>query len=153
MTTESSIPLHGSCRCGFCGFDVHVVPKARFLCHCTICQSFTGRPSSDVTVVRAKDVTLLNEGGISFAKYRPPPNIKRGLCRKCNRPVIEYAGFGPAKVMFIPAGNFENQAMLLNPQMHIFYDRRLTDCADDLPKYSGYFSSMLAAGRLIMRGL
>jgi hypothetical protein len=153
MTTEPPVKLHGSCQCGFCGFDVHVKLKARFICHCTICQSFTGKPYSDVTVVRAKYVTLINEDQMSFAKYRPPPNIYRGVCCNCRTPIIEYAGFGPAKLMFIPASNFENQATLPEPQMHIFYDRRLTDYQDDLPKYRGYFSSQLAVGRLIMRGL
>lgn len=145
--------LHGSCQCGACGFDVLATPKVRFLCHCTVCQSFTGRPFSDVTVVRAKDVTLVNEGGMSFAKHRPPPNINRGVCRVCLKPIVEYAGFEPLKMMFIPAGNFEDQEMLPEPQMHIFYHRRLADHQDDLPKYSGYLPSQLAAVRLIVRGL
>jgi hypothetical protein len=145
--------LHGSCQCGSWGFDVAVTPKVRFLCHCTVCQSFTGKPFSDVTVVRAKHVTPINEDRMSFAKYRSPPNINRGVCRNCRKPIIEYAGFGPLKLMFIPAPNFENQAMLPEPQAHIFYHRRLADHRDKLPKYSGYLPSQLAALRLIMRGL
>ena len=153
MTTTFPTKAHGSCQCGSCSFDVHVKPKVRFLCHCTVCQSFTGRPFSDVTVVRGKDVTLINEDRMSFAKYRPPPNINRGVCLDCHKPIIEYAGFGPLKVMFIPAGNFEDQAVLPEPQMHIFYHRRLADYRDELPKHGGYISSQLAVGRLIMRGL
>ena len=96
---------------------------------------------------------MINEDLISFAKYRPPPNINRGVCLNCRKPIVEYAGFGPLKVMFIPAGNFENPASLPEPQMHIFYHRRLMDHLDELPKYSGYISSELALGRLIMHGL
>jgi hypothetical protein len=50
-----------------CSFEVHASPKARFRCHCLICQAFNGTPFADVVAVRAKDVVLKNAGNISFA--------------------------------------------------------------------------------------
>ncbi len=153
MITERLSPMHGSCECGTCAFEVRATPAARFICHCTICQAFTGKPFSDVTVFRAKDVALTNADYISFAKYRPPPNFNRGRCRECGKPVVEVAGFGSFKIIFIPTSNFERQDLLPTAQMHVFYHRRLKDSQDDLPKHSGYLRSELAIGRMLMRSL
>ncbi len=67
--------------------------------------------------------------------------------------LVEVAGFGPFKVMFIPASNFEPEATLPSVRMDVFYDRRVLDMPDGLPKYSGYFPSELAIGKMIMAGL
>ena len=150
MTSYKPSLLHGSCECGTCTFDVRVVPSARFICHCTICQAFTGKSYADMTIVRAKHVELTNEDQISFKKYRPPPNIDRGLCFKCKKPVVEFGGFGALKWAFIPVSNFESQGLLPMPQMHIFYDRHLKDAPDGLPRHSGYLRSQLAIGRMLI---
>lgn len=152
MTTET-LPLRGACECGACSFEVHASPKARFRCHCLICQAYNGKPYADVVAVRAQDVVLKDAGHIAFKKYRPPPNFNRGVCRTCGKPVVEIAGFGPSKVMFIPAINFESMARLPPVQLDIFYHRRVQDMRDSLPKHSGYFSSEWAVGKLIMGGL
>ena len=153
MTADTSLPLHGSCECGACSFEVHTSPKARFRCHCLICQAFNGKPFADVIAVRAKDVVLKNAGNISFKKYRPPPNFNRGLCRTCGKPIVEVAGFWSFKVIFIPASNFELMARLPPVQLDIFYHRHVKDMPDSLPKYSGYYLSELAVGKMIMGGL
>jgi hypothetical protein len=153
MTTDTSSLLRGACECGACSFEVRTLPKARFRCHCLICQAFNGNPFADVVAVHAKDVVLNNAGNIAFKKYRPPPNFDRGVCRVCGKPVVEIAGFGAFKVMFIPASNFESFARLPPVRLDIFYHRRVQDMPDELPKYSGYFSSELAVGKLIMGGL
>jgi hypothetical protein len=145
--------LAGSCECGVCAFTVKRPPKARFICHCTLCQTFTGQPFSDVTMVRAADVTLVNTNQIVFRTYRPPPNIRRGACRRCAKPAIEVAGAGPAKIMFIPARNFARQDLLPAPQMRIFYGKRIAGARDDLPRHEGYWPSQFAVVRLMMRGL
>ncbi len=153
MTNHTSLPLRGSCECGACSFEVHTSPKGRFRCHCLICQAFNGKPFADVVAVRGKDVVLKNAGNISFKKYRSPPNFNRGVCRTCGKPVVEVAGAGPFKVMFIPASNFVPAARLPRVQFDMFYHHRVLDMPDSLPKHSGYFASELAVGKLIMAGL
>ena len=86
-------------------------------------------------------------------EYRLPPNFNRGVCRTCGKPVVEVAGAGPFKVMFIPASNFEIRDRLPPVRVDIFYHRRVQDMHDSLPKYSGYFASEWAVGKLIMAGL
>jgi hypothetical protein len=153
MIADQSLPLRGACECGACSLELHSTPKARFRCHCLICQAFNGKPFADVVAVRAKDVVLNNPDNISFKKYRPPPNFNRGVCRTCGKPVVEVAGFGPFKVLFIPASNFAPMAQLPPVELDIFYHRRAENMPCSLPKYSGYFPSLWAVGKLIMGGL
>jgi hypothetical protein len=153
MNTEASISLSGSCECGACSFKVHTAPKGRFRCHCLICQSYNSGPFADVVAVRGTQVVLENSDNISFKRYRPPPNFDRGLCRTCGKPVVEVAGFGRSRILFIPVGNFDVGSQLPSVKMDIFYHRRVRDMHDAVPKYSGYFSSELAVAKMILGGL
>ncbi|QBR02122.1 GFA family protein [Paraburkholderia pallida] len=150
MSRTLSSPQHAACECGACRFEVGAAPAARFICHCKICQVFTGRPFSDVTIVRAKSVSTKSDENIAFKKYRLPPNIRRGLCKRCGKPAIELGGFGPLRIAFIPTPNFAQTELLPSVALHMFYDRRCADATDTLPKYSGYLPSQLAFSRLLM---
>jgi hypothetical protein len=151
MAVNSVSPLRGACDCGTCSFEARKAPKVRFICHCTICQVFTGKPYSDVSAMFARDVAIKNTDHIKFKKYRLPPNLNRGQCDRCGKPIVETAGFGPMKILFIPSATFFDQERLPPVAMHIFYDRRLHDAEDHLPKHSGYWPSQLAIGRLLTR--
>lgn len=152
MNHSISEPLTASCPCGSSHFDVTARPFARFICHCTICQAFTGKPYSDVVLLKQSEVRLPDGHRIVFRKYRPPPNIVRGNCPDCGKPVIEFGGFGPLATAFVPVGNLADTSLLPPPSMHIFYHRRIADAADGLPKYSGYFRSEMAIVGLLTRG-
>lgn len=142
-----------SCACGASRFRLNTRPFARFICHCAICQAYTGKPCSDVTVLRARDVALADETQVVFKKYRLPPNIVRGSCPSCGKPVVEFGLAGPARLAFVPTGNYADPSTLPPASMHIFYHRRVTDVHDDLPKHKGYFPSQLAVMGLLFRGL
>lgn len=150
---EATFPQAASCSCGACAFQVRTRPIARFFCHCTICQAYTGRPFSDVTVLRAKDVDVQAGSPIVFKKYRPPPNVNRGRCTVCDKPAIEFFGAGPLKLALIPTSNYPRIETLPDPALHVFYDRRTAEVADDLPKVSGYVVSQTRLVALLARGL
>ena len=154
MTANLEAPPHGSCACGICAFESRKLPTARFICHCTFCQAFTGKPFSDVTVLRARHVVLKNANRIEFRKYRRlPPNLNRGRCENCGKQVVETAGFGPFKLLFIPSDTFASPHLLPLVHMHVFYTRRLQDVHDDLPEHSGYWPSQMAIGSLLLSKL
>ncbi len=150
MTGIVSTPMHASCACGACQFEVHEGAVARFICHCTICQEYTGRPYSDATLLRTRNVLVKGGENIVFKKYRLPPNIRRGVCTRCGTPAIEFGELGPLKITFIPTPNFSHTDSLPSVAMHMFYHRRRADAADALPKYNGYVRSELAFARLLM---
>ena len=152
MTELLPLPQRAGCPCGISHFEILTKPFARFICHCRLCQAYTGRAFSDVTVLKASQVSLAQDNRVVFRKYRPPPNISRGSCTGCGKPVIEFGWLG-AHLAFVPTPNISDPEILPPPRMHIFYHRRLADALDDLPKYSGYFRSQLAVLRLVVRGL
>lgn len=141
---------HGYCSCKANSFVVNAKPIARFVCHCTICQAYTGKPSSDVTVLLAKDVDALSIGKTKFKRWKLPPNIRRGTCTQCHKPSIEF-GFGV--LAFVPTANYSHPEALPAPSMHIFYDSRVADVADDLPKHGGFVKSQVVLSAELMHGL
>jgi hypothetical protein len=56
------------------------------------------------------------------------------------------------KVAFVPSRNFAGEAELPEPWAHIFYDRRIRDVADSVPKISGYWPSEFLIARKILGG-
>ncbi|MBT2500118.1 hypothetical protein J7E25_13580 [Agromyces sp. ISL-38] len=177
MSTDSTTAtvMRGSCACGANTFEVTAgVPMQRFYCHCLYCQQFMGKPYTDVTFVRAKNVVIHAEHATfanpkllppgfahgrgsrfghpdkgRFAKCAP---LDRAHCDKCGDPFIETIG-GSAGMVFIPSKNFANQDALPPVQRHIYYRLREQDVADELPKHHYYASSQLAIAAMISRVL
>jgi hypothetical protein len=152
--SEAALRQTCSCRCGASRFAVDGGPIGRFYCHCTICQEFNRSPYADVTAFPARAVALPEDSAVTFRRYRPPPAIDRGSCATCGGPVLEFMALGPLKVFaFVPSQNFERPSELPEPSLHIFYNRRLADATDSLPKASGYWASEMSVSRLILAGL
>ena len=143
-----------ACLCGASRFTVHGDPIGRFFCHCTICQKAYGKPFADVTYFWAVSVTLPDNQPIAFGRHRPPPAIRRGACAKCGNPLVSLLGFPRNMALaFVPSQNFPRAAELPAPDRHIFYDRRVADIADSVPKLSGYWASEAYVTRSILAGL
>ena len=153
MADSQFRPVAASCSCGASRFRVNARPFARFICHCTICQAYTGKPYSDVTVLRARDVEVEEGAQVAYRKHRLPPNIERGTCTSCGKPVLEFGLAGPAKLAFVPTANYADTTALPPASLHMFYHRRVSDAQDGLPRYSGYLRSQLAVIGLMFRGL
>jgi len=153
MSTLESIQKC-ACSCGESSFIVKTTPIARFTCHCTICQSVYKKPFANFTVLLARDVEIINDQQLKFAKYRLPPALIRGICTSCNQPTIGFLQAAPfLKLAFIPSSLFPLQELLPATSGHIFYHSRAQDIADQLPKISGYWHSEWAVSKAILAGL
>lgn len=136
--------MTGRCGCGAVRFEVTQEPMLRVLCHCTICQAFNQAPFADVALVRRSEVHVDGESSVDFQAYRPPPNVQRGKCRQCGDPVVEHLHMpGPLALTFIPSERFADPTQLPAASLRVFYNRRVQDCNDTLPRYSGYLRSQL----------
>jgi hypothetical protein len=69
---------------------------------------------------------------------------------KCGSPVASFLGRAPVALAFVPSQNFPRPAELPAPDSHIFYDRRVADIADSIPKVSGYWASEALVTRSIL---
>jgi hypothetical protein len=142
-----------SCHCGASRLGVTGEPIGRLFCHCTICQAFNKQSYADVTVFPAQSIALASNNAVTFRQYRPPPALDRGACSACGGAVVEFMAFGPLKVLaFVPWQNFERPTELPEPSLHIFYDRRVADATDVLPKASGYWASQASVFRMLLVG-
>lgn len=133
-----------SCKCGAVSFTVSAPAVARVSCHCTICQQFTQSPFSDMCVFRASSISLESEDTVDFQAYRPPPSVQRGKCKQCGGAALERMNIFPfPKLIMVPTANLPPEVVVPSA-MHVFYNRRVRDAEDDLPKYVGYWRSQVA---------
>jgi hypothetical protein len=144
VTSEFDPMKAAQCACGHVHFDIRARPRFRARCHCTICQRFNQAPFGDIVVFRAGDVDLPPAGTVEYAAYRPPPNVQRGVCSSCAQPVLErFESPLFPKLRFVPAALID-PAELPKVSFDVFYERRVADIDDGLPKYTGYLRSQLA---------
>ncbi len=143
----------GQCECGHVQFEVKGKALLRAYCHCTICQEFNQASHADITLFRAKDVVMPEEGTVEYKTYTSPPLVHRGKCAVCHKPAIEYVALPlMPKLVVIPTANIRNSSQLPKSKMHIFYHSRIADVDDELPKYQGYLRSQLAFFGGLLKG-
>jgi len=133
-------------------FEVPGPPLLRLYCHCTVCQKFNDAPYSDILVYRADDVGIPQAASVQFRALRSPPNIQRGKCVKCYGPVVEKFNI-PFSLGFtiVPVSAHSGIELLPESVAHLFYDKRVNEHDDSLPKYHGYVSSQLAFAKLLFK--
>lgn len=142
MQTASSCPC-GETQTSFAG-----EPLLRVLCHCKICQQVYGAPFSDFVLMRSQQITKPISSNIRFTKHLSPPALNRGVCLSCHKPVLAFMPLAPFfGLAFVPTANLPAEAMVLEPALHAFYDRRVQDVNDSLPKVPGYWASQWAVTR------
>ena len=149
--SDKFTPQEGCCSCCSNTYTINHTPVARFICHCTICQEYTGHAFNDVTVLLKPDVSELQLVSTKFRRWKLPPNISRGLCTRCNKPSIEMAMGG--NLVLVPTANYPDVAVLPAPSMHLFYNRRVEDIDDDLPKYNGFVQSQSMMVKALAQGM
>ena len=141
----------GRCSCGHVKFDIRKAPLFRMLCHCTICQQFNDAPFADIVIYDAASVSRPEPGSVRYDTYTPPPNVQRGVCTECGEPAIEQFKLPLLPgLTLVPAAAHIDQTGLPEPLAHVFYDRRVEDADDSLPKHRGYISSQLAFGKYLL---
>lgn len=144
----------GRCSCGAVVFETAEQPIFRAFCHCTICQNFNKADFADVTVYYAKSFHSIDESKINFSVYKQPPLVRRGTCIQCGLPAIEKINIPlMPKLIIVPSNNMDNEGILPDPSLHIFYDKRVSDIDDDLKKYRGFVSSQMAFSLRLMKGM
>lgn len=142
------------CTCGETKISFSGEPLLRVLCHCRICQEVYGAPFSDFVMLRSQQIIKPIDSSIAFAKHRTPPALSRGVCPSCLKPVVAFMPLAPFfGLAFIPTANLPSEAVTLEPAIHSFYDRRVKDIEDSLPKVSGYWASQWAVTRRFLSAL
>lgn len=139
------------CACGSVSYEIVGKPLIRAFCHCTICQKLNSAPYADIVVFKEKDVLMPGNEHLAYKAQRFPPLLQRGQCTSCQNIAIEYVNLGPfPKLIAVPSKNIDDQSLIPEPSLHIFYDTRVKDIDDNLPKHSGYLSSQFAFSKALI---
>ncbi|NRA99952.1 MAG: GFA family protein [Rhodobacteraceae bacterium] len=115
------------------------MPKLRFRCHCTKCQSVYRAPFSDAVVFRRGQVRLETPGEVDWVRMMRPTPLVRGVCKTCRDPVLAqfYGVFSiiPASILAVDVA----------PRVShdIFYRTRVESMGDTVPKHDTMLRSYL----------
>ena len=144
--------VHCSCSCGKARLVVTGPVLGRIRCHCGICQSANKAAFADSTILMAKHVPLDRIENIRFVTLKKPPALKRGFCSSCDCFVMAHSSESLLfPLAFVPVARYPAHIQLPEPMMHVCYESRIADVDDDLPKYSGIWTSQLAVLRMLLR--
>lgn len=140
------------CECGNTKATINGPAIVRGYCHCTICQEFNQAPFADITLFRARDVDWPPKGQVVYRSWKKPPIVMRGRCKDCGKPAIEEMRLpGFPRIAIVPTMNLEGAVP--SPSMHVFYQSRVADVDDELPKISGFFRSEIHFMYQVVAGL
>lgn len=142
------------CECGRVSFSAPDKPLFRMYCHCSICRKFNDAAYGDIFVYRAADVERPKKDLVEFSTFRPPPNVQRGKCTSCMKPAIEILE-SPLlpKLILVPGSMLKHRESLPEAVGHVFYESRVADVQDGLPKHNGYLKSQLVFGKHLLKTL
>jgi hypothetical protein len=130
-----------SCGCGRTHIKLDVAPRVRFRCHCRKCQAVYGLPYADALMFRRGQVRPEDPDTLKWIRTIKRSPLVRGLCRHCDQPVLGLL-FGTLNI--VPAGTVTDQDYALPaPVCDIYYDTRVRDLSDNIPKHVTALSSYI----------
>ena len=133
----------GSCYCGAVDVTVTGEPAAAALCHCESCRKWHAAPINAWCIWPAANVT------ISGPTVTSDTNEASGRvsCEKCGGCVANHKPAVNMTVVY--AQILAGSGMKYQPAFHIFYDERVADFADGLPKFSGTPEAFGGTGEMV----
>lgn len=131
---------HATCTCGKAGVTLSAAPSARFRCHCTICQRVYASDFSDVLEFRRGQLKLIDQDQVKWTRTKKVTPLTRALCVHCKAPVMAHF-YG--LLAFMPNRALADEDVAPEVNMDIYYDTRVSDILDEVPKSSGLIGAYL----------
>ena len=143
--TASRHLLRGTCFCKAVtvAVDLAAKPMASSICHCRSCRSLTGAPMLANVIFAKSAVQLESSTGVGapeLHEQQTSKHVKRLRCASCYGPVMATMNTNRSVV---PLSLFAREQVpeSWRTQAHIWYDSRVMDVRDGLPKYRLHFGS------------
>lgn len=132
------------CACGAVEGEVSGDAAMQVYCHCQDCRDWLGAPVHAATVWPADQVKL-TKGADQLITYARTPKSLRKSCSKCGSSVlVEHPEAGVIDVL---ASRLEG--FTFSPSGHVFYNERMIDLPDDLPKFADMPAEAGGSGKLV----
>jgi len=133
------------CNCHSVELTLTGDPKVRAICHCIDCRELLDGPFYPVAVWSGENA-LITQGEEHVGIYQHPRlQMKKYFCRHCGE-VLFNTNSAALRVVpqWLIAKNHHNRLPReLTASAHIFYEQRIVDVSDKLPKHLRGFSSPL----------
>jgi hypothetical protein len=127
---------HVHCDCGTVALEMKGTPRVHAFCHCEDCRALLDVPFHSVTAWDAEKVRVVS-GGEETVEYKYPTlEMTRVFCKHCGETLYNtnVMGWRLVSQLLIRKCNNGELPEALQSDGHIFYDRRIVDVDDALPK-------------------
>jgi len=124
------------CDCGAVSLILSGEPKVRGFCHCEDCRDLLKIPYHSVTAWDADKVSV-SKGEDQLVYFQhPSKRMQRVYCKGCGETLFNTNAMGWRIVsqLLIRKCLGDELPDVLQSQSHFFYDRRIVDINDSLPK-------------------
>lgn len=132
---ENTYNVH--CDCGAVELVITGQPIVHAYCHCVDCRELLNVPYHAVTAWKSRDVRIAN-GVDKLVEYQHPTlDMKRAYCADCGEVLFNTNSMGWRVVSqwFIAKCSDAGLPPELCSDKHFFYEQRVIDIDDELPKY------------------
>ena len=124
------------CDCGAIRVEMVGTPKVHAFCHCEDCRALLDVPYHSVVAWEPENVSIVS-GESDAVEYKYPTlSMTRVFCKHCGETVYNTNAMGWRLVsqLLIRKCNDGELPDELQSDAHYFYDRRIVDINDQLPK-------------------
>ena len=124
------------CDCGAVELEMTGTPRVHAYCHCEDCRTLLDVPYHSITAWDA-DKVRITAGVEDTVEYNHPTlEMTRVFCRNCGETLYNTNAMGWRLVsqLLIRKCNKDELPQELESNAHFYYDRRIVDIDDRLPK-------------------
>jgi hypothetical protein len=124
------------CDCGAVGLEMSGTPKVHAFCHCEDCRALLDVPYHSVVAWNADQVRITS-GAEHAVEYKYPTlEMIRVFCKHCGETVFNTNAMGWRLVSQLLIRKCHNDELpeALHSNAHFYYDCRIVDIDDDIPK-------------------
>ena len=141
MSDDTQI-YHGQCYCGSVKLTAEGAPFASGYCHCESCRRFHGTPMMAWSAWPADAVTVKGE----TRTVTQCDATHRVTCVNCGGKIMGIKPQDGVNVLFpsVLAGS----GAPFEPMGHMYYDQRMLDIDDGLPKFADKPEALGGSGRM-----
>jgi hypothetical protein len=126
------------CDCGSVEVSMVGTPKVHAYCHCEDCRALLDVPYHSIVAWEKNNVSI-SSGLQNTVEYKYPSlNMTRVFCKHCGETLYNTNAMGWKLVsqLLIRKCNNGELPEEFRPTAHFFYDRRIIDIDDEIPKHS-----------------
>jgi len=137
------VKYEGGCHCGRVEFQLsREKPLNAKFCHCSTCQVLHGAPFQWAAIFEKGDINFVKghhdlswyDSGSKSTEHKLPCKVK---CEYCGTPIMDE---GRNMILLFPTlikFRSEEEKNNFAATCHMFYEKRIVDIKDGLPKWSG----------------